>query len=434
MILALLLIGVAGALTAGWVALVIARSENVNAMTFAVQRRVALENSKALAQEFMLEKVMPNATGIARNYDLGDWGGIQVQAWAEAPLLKTTLAAGVNHFNPGNGDSYVLAVSVTLKDTTAARTYFLKSWSPLLAGNLLSIQTPTLTPNASLAVGSFDVDGGAFIWQPNLSMTCTPDFYAIPSREGSAPSFTNSAGAVLKMTNLALPRQIANPRNGGGEFYAGQFDAISNSNPAANSSAVKALTGFTLDGSKVYPDPDTNEPEGITSDGDGHVTISLSEQDRDIYIQGKILTLTLAGQGAANDAPAAARPALLIVVDQPVIASSNPSDATTRDLTSVTFTGHNSRRLDLAIKKGGGTVSSINGVFQTSSASWRLLLEVENCPIAFTVAGTAIVQGGFRSDRSLTLSSGSLRLTLEPDPKNLARLATRTAWVESYVP
>ena len=70
----------------------------------------------------------------------------------------------------------------------------------------------------------------------------------------------------------------------------------------------------------------------------------------------------------------------------------------------------------------------------TASAAWRLLLEIENTPVALTAAGTAIIQGGIRSDRTVALSGGALSLILETDPKNLDRLATRTAWVESFAP
>lgn len=424
MILALLLIAVAGVLTAGWVVLITARSSMVEQTAAAVQRRIALENSKALAQEFMLERVLPSTSGAAFSYNLDDpaWGGISMQAWSSAPLLSLQKAAGVNHFNPGNGDGYTLVVPSTLQNggDNPSRTYHIKSRSPLLAGTLLSSQTPTLTPGVSISIGSLAVAGTAFIWAPNLSMTFTANSVAAPAGASSF-SFTNSAGSALAMNNLALPRQIANPRNGGAVFYTGQFDAIHNTNSAANSSQAKTGGGATVDGSTA------SSSNGVVCDGNGHVTITLNTPGLgNVYIPGGISTLTLEGQATIGDAAADALPALLIVVDQPAI---DPADPNSRDLTTITLNQHNSRRLDLAVKKASGSLAVH---FSTTTPAWRLLLELENTPVAFTATGIATVQGGIRSDRAITLSGGSVRLTPETDSKNLERLATRTAWVESF--
>jgi hypothetical protein len=435
MILALLLIAVAGVLTAGWVVLVTARSSMVEQTAAASQRRIALENSKALAQEFMLERVLPSSSGSAFSYptDPADsaWGGISVQAWSGAPLLSLQKVAGVNHFNPGNGDGYTLNVSATLQngDDNPARTYQVKSRSPLLAGTLLSSQTPTLASGASISIGSLTVAGAAFVWTPNVSMSFTANSVSAPAGAGTF-SFTNSAGSVLAMNNLALPRQIANPRSGGAAFYTGQLDAIHNTNSAANSSQAKTGGGATVDGSTA------SSSNGIVCDGAGHVTITLSDPQlgnvstpgggSTVYIPGGISTLTLEGQATIGNAAAAALSSVLIVVDQPAL---DPADPNSRDLATITLNQHNSRRLDLAVKKTSGGLAVH---FSTTSATWRLLLELENTPVAFTAAGIATVQGGIRSDRALTLSGGGVRLTPEPDPKFLERLATRTAWIESY--
>ncbi|MDD5200609.1 MAG: hypothetical protein PHC88_12510 [Terrimicrobiaceae bacterium] len=419
MILVLLLIAVAGVLTAGWVVLITARSTMVEQMASASQRRIALENSKALAQEFMLERVMPSTSGSAISCSLSDpsWGSISVSAWSGAPLLSLTKAAGVNHFNPGNGDGYTLDVSATLHNggNNPTRLYHIKSRSPLLAGTLLSSQTPTLTPAASISIGSLAVAGTAFIWTPNLSMSFTANSVSAPAG-APAISFTNSAGSTLAMGNLALPRQIANPRNGGADFYTGQLDAIHNTNAAANSSQLKATGGETVDGSTA------SSSNGVVCDGAGHVTITLNTPGLgNVYIPGEISTLTLEGQSTIGNAAADDLPAMLIVIDQPASSS--------RDLATITLNQHNSRRLDLAVKKASGSLAI---QFSTTSPAWRLLLELENTPVAFTATGIATIQGGIRSDRAITLSSGSVRLTPEPDPKNLDRLATRAAWVESF--
>jgi hypothetical protein len=427
MLIALLLIAVVGVLTAGAVGVLLARSGMVEEMSTAAQRRVALENSKALAQEFMLERVMTSSSGSAFEYSLSSpsLGGITMSSWNSAPMKSVEKAAGVNHFNPGNGDGYTLDVSATVRDGEAGfqRKYQVKSRSPLLAGTLLSSQTPTINSSASISIGGLDVEGGAFIWRPGISMTFTVDSYSVPDN-ATAVSIFNSAGTRLSASNLALPQQIANPRSGAALFYSGQFDAIDNSNTAANSSKAKVTSGaYTLvDGSVA----DSDATDGITCNGSGVVTIKLDTLELgNVYIPGEISTLILTGQTAQNDSTADDMTSILIVVDQAATSS--------RDLTQITLNNHNSRRLALAVKKSVST-GDLPLQFSTSSANWRMLLELENTPVVVTAPGIATLRGGIRSDRSVTLSTGGshVRVTLDDDPKYLERLATRTAWVESY--
>ncbi|MGH8046395.1 MAG: hypothetical protein ACREKL_04045 [Chthoniobacterales bacterium] len=425
-LMAVLLIAVAGVLTAGAIGVLMARRGMVEQMLVASQRRISLENSKALAQEFMLEHVMISASGSGVEYSLSpaSLGGITMPSWNSAPLQSVQKAAGVNHFNPGNGDGYTLDLTATVRDSASSfqRKYQVKSRSPLLAGTLLASQAPTITSGATISIGGLDVDGGAFIWRPGLSMTFTPDSYSVP--DGStAVTFANSAGTTLAPNDLALPLQIANPRNGAALIYSGQLDAINNSNAAANSSVAKVTSGAykLVDGSVV--DNDATD-DGITCDGSGVVTITLSTLELgNVYIPGEISTLILTGQTGANDSTADAMPSILIVVDQ--------ASTSSRDLTQITLNDHNSRRVDLAVKKAA-SVGNLPVQFSTSSANWRMLLELENTPVAVTAPGIATLRGGIRSDRSIILASGAIRLTLDSDPKYLDQLATRTAWIESY--
>jgi hypothetical protein len=422
-LLALLLIAVVGVLTAAALSLHIARTRMVEQAFTAVERRLALENAKALAQEFFLERVMTSTTGADFDLDLGSLGGISVPGWGAAAMQSVQKVAGVNHFNPGNGDTYTLALTVTLNDGESdhERRYEVRSRSPLLAGTLLASHTPTIVPGASLAIGGIDVDGGAFVWVPGLGMTFTPDAYSVPD-DSTAVTFSNSAGTALAALDLALPRQIANPRAGAALFYSGQLDVIDNAAAAANSLAAKVTSGpYTLVNGSVA---DADATDGITCDGAGVVTINLGELELgNVYIPGEISTLVLDGQPLSGDTAADAMTAILVVVNQPATSS--------RDLTQVTLNNHNSRRVVLAVKKES-SVGTLPIQFTTAQAAWRLLLELENTPVAISTTTAATLTGGIRSDRSLLLSAGTLRLALEADPKYLDQLASRTAWVESY--
>lgn len=418
MLIALLLLAVAGVITAAWLTLMTARSGLVGEMAAAVQRRIALENSRALAQEFLLERVIASSSGVAFSYDLPDpaWGGIRVPAWNAAPLLSVQKAAGVNAFNPGNGDGYTLDLAVTLVDGDAnpSRRFSVKSRSPLLAGRVLVSQAPTLTPGAAVAIGALTVGPAAFIWSPNLAMAFVPASFALP--EGAA---TLAFGGVL-MNDLAQPRQVANPRLGGAPIFDGQFDTIDNAAPAANSLVAKTAGGTLVSGSSPLA------VNGVSCDGAGNVTITLNTAGLgNILIAGEVTALTLAGQAGVNNAAADDLPALLIVLDQPL--------SSTRDLTTLTLSGHNRRRVVLAVKKAGGA-GTLPLQFTTAGADWRLLLELENTPVSLTASGSALLRGGIRSDRTIALGGGAVRIAAETDPKLLERLASRNAWVESNVP
>jgi hypothetical protein len=437
LLLALLLIAVAGLLTAGWIALISARGNLVEQNAAAIQRRIALENSRALAQEFMLERVLPSTAGAAFSYDLPDpgWGGLSIPAWNSAPLLSVQPAAGVNHFNPGNGDGYTFdpvdesGHYVTLRDGDAnpERKFQIKSRSPLLSGTLLASQRPTLDPSASTGFSGLDVVGAAFLWTYPTAASFTVSSYSTADGVSNL-SLTNSAGSDISLNNLALPRQIANPRGGGAAFYDGQLDALDNSTAGANSSFAKAAVA-AVNGSLVDPD----DSDGITCDGAGNVTVTLNKpglgnvlitagwpNPGDPPIPGGVSTLTLIGQPTVGDAVADDLPAILILVD-----------ITSGNLPTISLSQHNSRRLVLGVKKAA-TAGSLSLRFTTTAATWRLMLELENSPATLTTAGIVTLQGGIRSDRAVAISGGSARLTLETDPKNLSRLATRTAWVESY--
>lgn len=410
MLFALLLLALAGVLTAAWLTLMTSRAGYVEQTAAAVQRRIARENSRSLAQEFLLERVLPSTAGVAFSYDLADsaWGGIRVPAWNAAPMRSTQLAAGVNAFNPGNGDGYTLDLAVTLMggDTNSARRFSVKSRSPLLAGNLLTSQTPTYT-TGGISLGALAVNGSAYVWAPGVGMNFIASAYELPG--GVTPVLLASRAP----SNFAAPRQVANPR-ASAAFYGGQFDVVANADPAANSLAEKAVGGAVVQATTPLSAP------GVTCDGAGNVVITLDTPDlANVTVTGDLVSLTLAGQPGINDATADDYPAILVVVQ--------PGNA----FASLTVSGHNSRRVALAIKKAGG--ATVGAQFTTANAAWRLLLELENTPV--TLAGSATLTGGIRSDRSVTLGAGSVVvLAPETDPKLLERLASRTAWVESFVP
>ena len=317
MILALLLIAVAGALTAGWIAVVTARSAMTEQMTAASQRRIALENSKALAQEFMLERVIPSISGIAFSYNLDDpaWGGISVPAGVVRRCNSIIKAAGVNHFNPGNGDGYTLDLPVTVRDGDAnpLRKYQIKSRSPLLAGTLLSSQTPTITPSASIAIDSLAVSGAAFVWRPSTLHDLHGELLFHPGRRHCRVVHKLRQQPPGDEQSLAAPpdRQPTHRRC---TFL--HRPARRHRQHPSRGQLLDHQSHFGRWRHRERLDALLIERRRLRRNG--NVTITLSDPALgDVYIPGEISTLTLTGQATINNAAADDLPAILIVVAQP---------------------------------------------------------------------------------------------------------------------
>ncbi|HEY8899546.1 MAG TPA: hypothetical protein VIM61_03985 [Chthoniobacterales bacterium] len=437
LLLALLLVAVVGVLTAGWLSLVTARANYVEQLAAATKRRVAYENSRSLASEFLLERLISSTSGTAATFALADptWGAITVPAWSSAPLLSVEAPAGVNLFSPGNGDGYTFVPNdnannyILLGDgisntPSIPRKFQLRSRSPLLSGTLLVSQTPTLTPSATVAFSGLDTAGLTFLWTYPTSIGLTSNSYTtLPGV--SLFSILSLGGNTVLMNNLALPRQIANPRTGGASFYAaGQFDALDNSNPAANSSRAKvttaAVNGLVSDNDNSDGVTCTADPLGLLP---GTVTVTLDNPALgNVLITGNVLTLNLVGQSTYPNAAADDLPAILILIDQ-----------SSGVLPIVNLSLQNSRRVILAVKSTAAVLPLVMN-FTAISPSWRLLLELENVPVNINAIGFVSQIGGIRSDRSVLVVAGSVRILPENDPKFLGQLATRTAWVESVAP
>ncbi len=122
----------------------------------AINRRIILENSRALATEYLLENVLPFSYHDAPtiNFDaLDGWGAFSLAPSGQTlvPLNSTTVQHGVaggvsfgqvNHFAPGLGGGFQSVISGTLSDGESdyGWAFYAKSRSPVFAGDLLTIQ------------------------------------------------------------------------------------------------------------------------------------------------------------------------------------------------------------------------------------------------------------------------------------------------------
>ncbi len=417
-----LVIMIAGAaLTAGWLAVMSAQTGYVDQFSAGVKRRIAFNNGHALAQEYLLAQVLTKtgaAAVTATVTDSGgvDWGSVDIAATAFTPLTTTSKFAGYNFFNPGNGDGYAVSLTATItsregSDVTRQqiRRYFARSRSPLLGGDVFIAALPPVAMSVS---GTTYAAGRSLVWAGGTYSLQTASF-TVPPVPPSLGLLTlpNGSGQNQPGSNFAFP-PLTSGDVGGVPAFNGALDVVANSS-GLNSLAVAATTYG------ARPIPGASVP-GVTDDGAGLITIEIGDPAfPGVVITGTSDRIVINGQISDDDYAAAGNlGAVSIVVVQ---------DA----LMNITFNHRNARRAVLAIKKS--TPADVTCDFPNpGSGGWRLLVTLENVPTVWTPAGSLVLTGGIQTNSALSVTTGSLTITPELDPRLLDRLTARDTWVESY--
>ncbi|MFZ4681061.1 MAG: hypothetical protein ACOYMS_01050 [Terrimicrobiaceae bacterium] len=456
-IYALIVIAVGAVVLAGWIQVMSARVLYTEQMSLSLKRRIALENSRLLASQYLLQSVLPGTYSGTSSVTLADnWAGFRLTGTnTGAPLTATSISAALNAFSPGGGGGYTLDVAADLRDGSDVDANAWHPWlfqarsrSPIYGFDLFTSQKPTLSPSSQIILpsglnvvgdtvspayaGSGYLGANVVLWRPNA-----PNSYGLTSAVSyqtptvSFPTVSPINGGV--MSNFAFAPVTS------GSGYDGSISVVDPGGSAPNSLVAKhALTGTSAlaivgTGTDTYStttqDPNTGVITGtytyLSANGAGTVTVLVIEQLLNkIYIPGNTTTLVLQGQSNSTDLTTANnRPPLLIVV--------NETGAS--QLTSIQFQNQNNRRFYLAVKKAtAGTVS-----LSAAAGSWRMGGVIENTALSLNVTGgTLSIVGGLRTDSSISLNSGAaVNITREnddTDPKLLERYADRFGWLEAY--
>lgn len=427
----LVVMAIGGVVLAAWINLLANRVLYTDQLIAGVGRRVTLENSRAMATQYLLQNVLPGSHSNLVSAAVDDnWGAFTIDAPAGGlqlvPLESVAQPEGNNPFSPGGDVGYTVDLPVTLSDGVNDQTWTFqaRSRSPIFSFDLYTAQRPTLNPGNPVNVSTgLHVNESSFIWVPN-----SPNSYGITTARFETPTVTlpglsvqDAGGNTVLMSNFPfLPITSGNVGSAWG--YDG---AISNVRPTGS---INSLTNHATDYAYLYVDPlVVSNLGGIMSDGAGNVTIDLLEASlMRVFIDGNVTTLHLTGHASGSWAVADDRPALLVVYLQTAATSTN-------DLATVELLNESNRRLYLAIKKNTGTGVNIQATSTGTPLRWRLAATVENTPVNFALAGGSLeLRGGIRSDASISVSGGSMSIVRELDPKLLERHADRIAWLESY--
>jgi len=431
LIFALVVIALGGVLAAAWVGVMATRAIYGEQMITATKRRISLENSRMLATQYFLNNVLVGTSGDEVDVELTDgWGGFVLGEWDAAPLLGVSKSSGYNVFNPGGGDVYTVNFSVSLLELTAVVPWVFaaKSRSAFYGWDGLITGIPLLNPAISTEVSeNLQVAHNSVIWRPN-----SPNSYELRTTSFQTPivslpsvTLTNISGNSVVQSNVAFPPVTTGPVPGGLGYYGTAATIANVDNP--NSLGVKVLTG----GHIVVNGLLETESDGIISDGAGEVMINLLEPGLNkIYIPGNVTTLRLVGQSSgAQAAIADTLPAILLVFAQ------DDGAMSFRNLEEIILEGFNARRLYLAIRKTNGTVVNIVPDSAGNPLNWRLGMTLENVPVSFTILGGSLqLAGGIRTDQSVLITGGLIRIIRDEDPRLLERFADRIAWLETYRP
>lgn len=402
------------------------------------KRRITLENSRALATQFLRENVL--ASNLTSNQDItasAGMGGFIMTGPSTPPLAVAPDASalqGYNHFSPGELGGYAVRYVTELRDGaggTSTRHFFARSRSPIFSGNSMNAQLP-VTPG--ITIGPASVSARTILWQPFSpnSYQLGTSTYLVPLSSSSPSLLTNLGGSYSLPSNFPLVPQtsgITGPVVSGHISGTGYDGAISVIHPTSLS-APNSLYAKVPGSWQINPLTEKNE-NGIVSDGNGFVSIDLlAPTIQAIYIGEGMQTLRLIGQTTpAQASEAQNRFALLIVVED------SAPESSSRRLSTIQLQGDNVRRVYLAVKKFYASNVTIRGEPTGSTTTWRLAGVFENTPVTWDLGNkTFTLTGGFRTNSSFQVANGTMSIVRDSAPENLELRADRSAWLETFTP
>lgn len=419
---------IGGVVLAAWINLLANRVLYTEQLSAAVNRRITLENSRALASQYLLQNVVPlsHSAGITASVS-DNWGAFSAAAPGGGtpltPLDSIEQPAASNPFSPGGNGGYTVDIPVTLSDGVHDLnwTFQARSRSPIFAYDLFTSQRPTLNSGGDPGVSTgLHVNETTQLWT-SATYGLTVTNLQTPSLSLPGISVLNLSGNTVPVSNFPfLPVTSGNV----GTFW-GYNGAIAD---VYSASTINSLANRVLAAAHVYVDPLlVSSVNGVTSDGTGNVTIDLLDPSlMRVYIAGNASTIRLTGHATADDAVADDRPALLVVYVQTAATSS-------LDLATIEFQNKNNRRFYLGVQKSTGTGVTFNFTSIGSPLGWRFGATLENTPAQFNLAGGSLaLTGGIRTDSGIGITGGGITIYRETDPKLLERHGDRIGWLENY--
>lgn len=254
---------------AAWIALLDARGHQVEAGFESLKRRATLQSSKALARDALYANHLHAGSNLGADvtytipgnaaatspgdqvlYENETVASVTIKAYTGIPLQNTSATRTTK-----NGvvplRSYTTDISVVLNDnvSTATETFQLRSYNPMLGGELLSMH-PSNDPGSfgRLLSGDIKVNGRAMFWDAaakDLQAGLSADEYLIPNDIAGTHTFVDTSGKRGMPLNYPIPKQTTGLA-GGSPSYDGRLDIVSSTTNGHNAYAARWAAAGTL--------------------------------------------------------------------------------------------------------------------------------------------------------------------------------------------
>lgn len=393
LVFALLLL-VVGALVLGGVAQMTATQSVAGETEWtAMERRIQLENSRAMARQYLLSHMFTFTNGSPAITVADARGGFTLSAqnvgnfWATASVTATNSMLNINPFNMmERGGFYRVWIPGTVSDGTTndvGWNFQVRTRSPLAAGYTFVKHRPSPVNQVGL--------------------------YATPP--------------YIDMTTL-------------GAFVG--FEGL----PRLPVSSVTSTNGSDTTGFLGYLDiPIGASAWGVFT----NVTYSLWTNGTSLQVELNLTTPSTTPDSALLfDIPAAApyTNASNVVVNLPVhavVLRGAPTDdyevpvhilagVGTTNLDTLVLSNNNRRRVYVNLQKAVNAGNAIR-VLATNTSEWRLAVTASRFDVNFET-GTMPIKGGIRTDANVTFPLGAAYFTRETDPRGLDSIGDRMMWLE----
>ncbi|MDF1853740.1 MAG: hypothetical protein P1U85_23115, partial [Verrucomicrobiales bacterium] len=215
LVICMVLAGLGTIGVAAWIALLDARGNQVEAQIAAVKQRAAERNSQALAHRALYANHLPSATATTADvtYQLPhNLGSCTIKGYSAAPLRNaSSIRVSRNGATPVR--SYTTDVTVTLPNGTGTQDwqYQMRSFNPILGGDLLSLHPPLgYDETEPLLYGNLTIEGRALFWdaiKDDFPASFKADEIILPNEILGTTQFENSAGQNTLPLNYPIARQ-----------------------------------------------------------------------------------------------------------------------------------------------------------------------------------------------------------------------------------
>lgn len=272
-----------------WISLLDARSHQAEASLSALKRRAVLDNSKALAYRALYANHLHKDSALTVNttYTLpDDLGKAVIRTYGDVPLSQSgTLAQTKNGGVPFRSYSRPVTVNLTDGKSTINWEYQLRSYNPVLGGELLSVFPPrNHTDGDPLLSGSINVKGRATIWDgiaKDLQGGIRADEFVLPNDIGGTVTLSDTAGNAILPLNYPIPVQTTG-LFASSSAYSGELDIFRSANNPHNDYYRRMNTSI---GRQYIPAAQANTPVAV---GPGPSTVA--DKTFDTFLENEIQT------------------------------------------------------------------------------------------------------------------------------------------------